>query len=346
MNYREVINSIKKNEFKNVYLFYGEETYLIDDVLRRFKTKLIDPSLEQLNFTLFEDREANYKKIIDACETLPFMAEKRLVYLNGLDIFREKSDLFSKEEEKQFIEYIVKIPKSTVVIFYGNSSIDGRKKIVKEIRKHGMVVEFGRLKEYELNRWIKSIFKTLGKSIGAGELALFKSNLDYLGRNPSQNLLDVENEIKKLASYMDEKVDLEREHIDRVMGSNFHNDIFDLLNSIEKRNFSESIQRLNYMMLEKEEPLLKILATLGNQIKNILSSKLLLEEGYPDKEIVSKLEIHPYVASKCISQSKQFTIGRLKELLNLFLDADIMIKSGAMNEVLVMEMLILKTCQR
>ena len=345
MNYREIIGSIKKNEIKNVYLFYGEETYLIDDVLRRFKTKLIDPNLEQLNFTLFEDKEVNYRKIIDTCETLPFMAEKRLVYLNGLDIFKERSELFSEEEKKQFIEYIAKIPESTVVIFYGNSSIDGRKKIIKEIKKHGVVAEFARLKEYELNRWIKSTFERLGKSIGAKELLLFKNNLDYLGRNPSQNLLDVKNEIKKLVSFMGEKVDLEKEDIDKVMGSNFHNDIFDLLNSIEKRNFSEAIERLNNMISEKKEPILKILTTLGNQIKNILSSKLLLEEGYSDREIASKLEIHPYVASKCIAQSKQFTIGRLRELLNLFLSADMMIKSGIMDEKLVMEMLVLKTCR-
>lgn len=346
MNYKEIINSIKKNEIKNVYLFYGEETYLIDDVLRRFKIKLIDPSFEQFNFTLFENDEVDYKKIIDTCETLPFMAEKRLVYLNGLDIFKGGSDPFSETGKKQFIEYIAQIPESTVVIFYGYSSIDGRKKIIKEIKKHGEVAEFAKLKEYELNRWIKFIFKKLGKSIGARELVLFKNNLDYLGRNPSQSLLDVENEIKKLVSFMGKKVNLGREDIDRVMGPNFHNDIFDLINSIEKRNFSEAIERLNNMTLEKKEPILRILTTLGNQIKNILLSKLLLEEGYSDREIASKLEIHPYVASKSVAQSKQFTVGRLRELLNLFLDADMMIKSGTMDEKLAMEMLVLKTCRR
>jgi len=184
-----------------------------------------------------------------------------------------------------------------------------------------------------------------GKSIGAKELALFKNNLDYLGKRSSQNLLDVENEIKKLAAFMGTNINVEQEHIDKAMGSNFHNDIFNLLDSIEKSNYPESIKRLNYM-LDKKEPALKILAMLGNQMKNILSSKLLTEEGYSYKKIASKLGIRDFVARKCVVQSRKLTIERLRELLNLFLDADIAIKSSAMDETLIMEMLILKTCRQ
>ena len=118
-----------------------------------------------------------------------------------------------------------------------------------------------------------------------------------------------------------------------------------MLDSVEKRSTPESIKRLNYI-LEEGEPVLKVLTILGNQIKNILSSKLLLEEGYSNKEIASKLKIHPYVASKCALQSRRFTIERLRELLNLFLDADIKIKSGMMDEKLIMEMLILEMCKQ
>lgn len=344
MNYKKIIDCIKKNEIKNIYLFYGEEIYLIDNVLEKLKAKLVEPSFEQLNFTVLEGKEASYKKIIDACETLPFMAEKRLIYVKDLDIFQGKSKFFSESEQKQLIGYIAQIPKSTIIVFYGNSFVDGRKRIIKEIKKHGAVMEFVKLKEYEFNKWIKSTFKALGKSIGAKELALLKNGLDYLGRSPSQNLFDVENEIKKLISFMGEKTDLEKEDIDEVLGLNFQNDIFNLLDSIEKRNSSESIKRLNYI-LEEGEPILKVLTTLGNQIKNILSSKLLLEEGYSNKMIASKLKIHPYVASKCASQSKRFTIEALRELLNQFLDADIKIKSGMMDEKLVIEMLILAMCK-
>ncbi len=344
MTYTKIINCIKKNEIKNIYLFYGEEVYLINNVLEKLKAKLVEPSFEQLNFVIIEGEEASYEKIIDACETLPFMAEKKLVYVKDLDIFRGKSKQFSEIEEKQFAEYISQIPKSTSLVFYGNTSIDGRKKIIKEIKKHGDLIEFTKLREDEFNKWIISAFKNFGKTIKPKELALLKNALDYLGRSPSQNLLDVENEIKKLISFMGERAELENEDINKVLGSSFQNDIFNLLDSIEKRNSVESIKRLNYI-LEEGEPILKILTTLGNQMKNILSSKLLVEEGYSSKMIASKLKIHPFVASKCARQSKNFTIGELINLLNKFLDADLKIKSGMMDEKLVMEMLVLEICK-
>lgn len=344
MSYKELMNSIKKNEIKNIYLFFGQETYLVNNALETLKKALVDPSFEQLNFTILEDKEISAIKIEDACETLPFMAEKKLVYVKGGDIFQGKSKILSEEEEKYIIDYIKQIPSSTTLVFYGAPAVDTRRKIVKEIKKYGEVVEFAKLNENEFNKWIKKIFKTYGKSIGAKEISLLKNHLDYLGRNASQNLLDVENELKKVISFMGDQIELEEIHIEKILSSNFQNDIFKLLDSIENRNASESIKRLNYI-LEDGEPILKVLTTLGNQMKNILSVKLLLEEGYPSKVIASKLGIHPFVASKCASQSKQFTIEVLKKLLNNFLEADAMIKTGKIDEKIVMEMLIIEMCR-
>jgi len=344
MSYKELMNSIKKNEIKNIYLFYGEEAYLINNALEKLKKNLVDPSFEQLNFIILEGKEISAEKIMDACETLPFMAEKKLIYVKGSDIFQGKSKILSEEQEKYMINYIKEIPSSTTVVFYGTSSVDTRRKIVKEIKKYGALVEFSKLSEDEFNKWIKKIFKSYGKSIENKEIAMIKNHLDYLGRNASQNLLDVENQIKKVIAFMGEKIELEEMHIEKILSSSFQNDIFKLLDSIEKRNASDSIKRLNYI-LEDGEPTLKILTTLGNQIKNILSAKLLLEEGYSSKMIASKLSIHPFVASKCASQGKQFSIEKLKKLLNGFLEADIMIKTGKMDEKIVIEMLVMEMCK-
>jgi len=344
MNYKELMNSIKKNEIKNIYLFYGDEAYLVNNALEKLKKTLVDPSFEQLNFTILEGKEINAEKIVDACETLPFMAEKKLVYVKGSDIFQGKSKTFSEEQEKYIIDYIKQIPDSTTVVFYGATSVDTRRKIVKEIKKHGELVEFSKLSEDEFNKWLKKLFKSYNKSIETKEIAILKNHLDYLGRNASQNLLDVENQIKKVIAFMGEKIELEDIHIEKILSSSFQNDIFKLLDSIEKRNSADSIKRLNYI-LEDGEPILKILTTLGNQIKNILSAKLLLEEGYSSKMIASKLSIHPFVASKCASQGKQFTIVKLKKLLNRFLEADIMIKTGKMDEKIIIEMLVMEMCR-
>lgn len=344
MNYKDIINCIKKDEIKNVYLFYGEEVYLINDALEKLKRKLVDPSLEQLNYTILDAKEISVEKIVDTCETLPFMSEKKLVYIKGLDIFKGKSKNFSEEDQKYIVDYIKKIPESATVVFYDVSSIDTRRKIVKEIKKHGDVVEFTKLNDNEFNKWIKKIFKSYEKSIEVKELSILKNNLDYLGKNASRNLLDVENEVKKIISFMGEEEKLEQDHIEKILSSSFQNNIFKLIDSVEKRNPSESIKRLNHI-LGQGEPILKVLTTLGNQMKNILSVKLLLDEGYTSKNIASKLSLHPFVVSKCAAQSKRFSIEELRGILNTFLDVDIMIKTSKMDEKMAMEMLVMEICK-
>jgi len=88
------------------------------------------------------------------------------------------------------------------------------------------------------------------------------------------------------------------------------------------------------------------MVTLSNQVKNILSAKLLLEEGYNSKMIASKIGIHPFVAQKCADQSRHYTIRQLKELLNHFLEMDHMIKSGKINDRLALELLIVEMCRK
>lgn len=344
MNYKEIINCIKKNEIKNVYLFYGEEAYLINNALEKLKSKLIDPSLEQLNYTILDSNEITVERIIDTCETLPFMSEKKLVYIKNLDIFKGKSKIFSEEDQKYLVDYIKNIPESTTVVFYGIFSIDTRRKVVKEIKKHGEIVEFTKLKDSEFNRWIKKVFKSYKKSIELKELSILKNNLDYLGKNGTRDLLDARNEIQKIIPFMGEEEKVEEYHIEEILSSSFQNNIFKLIDSIEKRNPSESIKRFNHI-LNEGEPILKILTTLGNQMKNILSVKLLLEEGYTNKSIASKLSLHPFVVSKCATQSKRFSVEQLSKNLNTFLEVDLTIKTGKMDEKIAMEMLIMEICK-
>lgn len=344
MNYKELINSIKQNQIKNIYLFSGDEGYLIDDALERLKTKLVQPSFEQLNFSILDGKEVSLGKIIDALETLPFMAEKKLVYARGFDVFSGKSKTFSEEEEKRLIEYISEVPDSTIIVFYDIQTIDSRKKIIKEIKKYGEIVDFSKLNEEDFSRWIKKILKKNGKEIGNRELVLLRNGFDYLGRNASKSLFDVENELKKIVAFMGTEVEVKEEYIQKTISSNFQNDIFKLLDSIERRNTSDSIKRLNYI-LDDGEHVLKILTTLGNQLKNILHAKLLLGEGYTSKMIATKLNIHPFVASKCLAQSKQFTEDRLRLLLNSSLNVDLSIKTGKMSEQLALEMLVIEMCK-
>ncbi len=341
MGYQDAIKEIDNNKIAKVYLLHGEEIYLRNLFIKKLQNKIINQDFEDLNLHSIENKNYTLEKLIDACETLPFMSEKKLLLVRDLEFFQSKKRNLSEKEEKGLIEYIEKIPDTICLVFYGFTSVDARKKIVKEIKKHGRVIDFKKLNIRELRQWIDNRFKAYNKKMDNKCMEYFLENIDYVGKNSTQNLLDIEHELEKVISFIGDRNRVEIEDFKSVLSSSFQNDIFKLLDAIEKKQANEAMKRLNHM-LNQGEPLMRISATLGNHIRNLIKVKLLLEDGYSSKLIASKLGMHPFVVLNCARQSRGFTMVELKNLLKLFLEMDIATKTGRMKDTIAIELFVLQ----
>lgn len=96
MNYKELIDSLKKEEIHNVYLFYGEERFLLSEAIKRFKERLLKEETYEMNYVVIEknDPEEYVDAIIESCETLPFFSEYKLV------VVKNEEDQLSKLTDK------------------------------------------------------------------------------------------------------------------------------------------------------------------------------------------------------------------------------------------------------
>jgi DNA polymerase III subunit delta len=341
MNYRELFKKLKDNQIEKIYLVYGEETYLKDKYAETLRNTLVLKEFEDLNFHFLDDKNFSVEKVINACETTPFMSERKMVLVKFPDLFSSKQKVLSDHDENELIYYFKKVPKTTCLLFYGGAAIDSRRKIVKEINKNGELIHFQKLEESELKKWIEKTIKNHQKVIKNLELSYFIANIDYMGKNASQQLLDIENEIKKIVSFIGERKEVTKSDIDYVSVFSFQNDIFKLFDAIGRKNAGEALKRLNGMITQGEA-IIKILVSLSNYVRNLLKTKLLLEEGYSTSMIASKLGMNSYYITKCAYQSKGFTVKRLKTLLNVFLKIDLMIKSGKLKENIGVEMLVIE----
>ena len=88
---------------------------------------LIDPQFRDLNYQVMDGSEVGVDEIINACETLPFMSDRRLIVVKDsvfLTNRRNGSDnQNSVEDGKRLGEYIKDIPPTTYVIFYVRNGI-------------------------------------------------------------------------------------------------------------------------------------------------------------------------------------------------------------------------------
>ena len=353
MGYREMLKDIKQNELKAVYLLYGPEMYLKDMVLSKLKTAYLDSSFETLNYSYIDGKYSSQDDIINACETLPFMADKKLVVVEDLPIFKagkkgESSDQDDSEEKNSqgddiLSNYISNIADTTCLVFIWNGEkLDNRRKIIKDIKKIGRIIELEKLKNEELDSWTASQFKTHKKSISRNEISYFLTLTSYLDRNTDKTLYDLENEIKKTVNYIGDREEVTRKDIDSTKPKNLENDIFKLVDYISQKNTSKTIELFNEMLLSGEAAQ-KIMYMIIRQMRLLLASKLLREKGYDVKTIGQKINIyHNFIIQKLISQGTVFSEKELIRGLEKCRDTDRDMKTGKIDPKLGMEILIVE----
>ena len=140
----------------SVLLFEGEEEHMKQAALGALQKKLLPEGLEDLNRTLLDAPETD--QIIAAAETLPFMADRRLV------IVRDHPALTGRAEaDDRLAEYLPSVPASAVLLFYCTQKPDGRKKLYTAVKKLNGIVVFSPLRDRELTSFVTSAFRDLGK---------------------------------------------------------------------------------------------------------------------------------------------------------------------------------------
>lgn len=84
----EALKEFERGQFRPVYLLYGEETFLFDELIGLARQKLTPPGLEDFNLNKLDGAAADGRDIAAAAETLPFMADRRLVLVIEARFFR------------------------------------------------------------------------------------------------------------------------------------------------------------------------------------------------------------------------------------------------------------------
>lgn len=326
---RDLLNNIKENNFKRCYLFYGNEVYLKNLYEKKVKETLIDENFGIANFNIFEDKNVEVDKIIEYSQTLPFMAEKRLIISKNSGLFQNGR----KNDSEKMALYISKIPESTVLLFI-EDEIDKRGKLYKAILKEGHCIEFKHPKENDIIKWIVKKFKD-------NNINIENSSAVYLIRTTGGNMENISSEISKLIAFVGERGKIDKNVIDYVCVKSFETRIFDLVDAVGNMNTKIALNIYKNLILMKESPIM-ILSMIVRQFRIIYQCKLLLNEMKDQNLIAQKIGQREFVVRECIKQSKNFSEDILKYALSSCLDTDVAIKTGRINGELALELLIVK----
>lgn len=328
MNYEDMLNLIKQEKIYPVYLLYGEENYLKEDILKKLRNRLIDSAYRELNYKIFYGDKLTINEVINDLETLPMISKHKMAVI-------KEAEKINKNDEKKLVSYFNKLSLkdklSTLIIIYK----EGRpnKELVTAIKRVGISANFSNADKAKLPLWIKSKFSQSNKKIT--QEALF-----YLQSIVSSDLARLFNEIEKIDIYTKDQKIIEKEDVMMTIGGSESVNIFKVLDSIGDRDVKNAVEgmvKLNQSDLHH----LSVFAMIYRQIKLILQTKLLLANGFNFKEVEKVLKLPYFVVEKIIKQSKKYTfkeIGKSYELLNI---ADLEFKNSQKEPKIILEELVM-----
>ena len=324
----QLLQDLKQQTYKNVYLLCGEEAYLRNQYKKRLRDALVMDG-DTMNYSYYEGKDINPRAVIDMAETLPFFADLRVLMLENSGFFKNKCD--------ELADYMSTIPESTCFIFV-ETEIDKRSRLYKEVKKYGRVVEFGTQKEDTLIKWILGMLKKEGKNVTKETLQAF------LTKTGSDMQL-IKNELDKLVAYTAERNVITTEDVEHVCITQTTNKIFDMVNAIADGQQKKALE-LYEDLLSLKEPPMRILFLIARQFHQLYQLKQLSKEGMPGSEIAKLAGIMPFAMKKYQAQAKNFTEEELRAAVEECVASEESVKTGLMNDRLSVELLIMKYSKR
>lgn len=343
MNYQALLNSLKRKVVSPLYLFWGEETFLRDEVLNKFKYDLIPAEVRDFNMDLVDGRSILLDEVVNLASTLPFMSDRRVIIVENADFFgpikrggKEKKDRLKGQEEK-LLEYL-KQPVETTSLIFVSDGVDRKKKVFKALQENGFAVEFAPLKNIELNSWVENRARLMGKNIEDEAVAELVTAI-------GSNLRMLDSELQKLTSFIGDRMVINREDVLELVSKTTDLTIFELTDSVGARDYEKAIKIMRELVIYGEPPI-RLLFMVAKHFRTLLQVKALKQAGFADKQVASQLQIHPYVAQKCVRQAKNFSRTELESALERILETDLALKTSSKEPLLALELLFIQLCER
>lgn len=311
-----------------IYILHGDDEFTITQQIAELKSKIDPPSAAELNTTVLDGRTFTLNALVNASNSMPFLANRRLVILNSL------WGIINAEVSKQkFLEILIAVPPTTALVLTFDESLTKR-----EMRKRNQTHwlekwanEAGSrvfIREYLIPQgaflvdWIQHRAEELGGQMdpmAAMRLA------DWIG----DDIRLADQEIRKLLEYVNHARSVTVADVENVSLDVREGDIFKLVDSLGSRRSQEALEVFH--RLQEDQDNQAIFGMVVRQFRLIIQAREILDQGGGEAELINRLGLSPFVARKVISQSRNFSTAAVKRIYHQLLEIDIAQKTSEMD---------------
>lgn len=335
----EAIDQLNKDKLALVTVVTGDDlgqyAYLKEHILNR-----IQYDKEDLTYSYFDMSETDYQEAEMDLVTLPFFTDQKVVIFDHLlDITTSKKSYLDDKALKSLEDYLENPLDTTRLIIFASGKLDGKRRLVKILKRDAQIFEARQLKESEFKTYFQKQArqKALIFESGAFNRLLIKSNYDFS---------EMQKNLAFLNSYKGDG-HISTQDIDLAIPKTLQDNIFDLTQFILNRKVDEARDLVRDLRLQGEDDI-KLIAIMLGQFRMYLQVKLLSSQGKTDQQIVTSLseyvgrQVNPYQVKYALRDSRSLSLSFLKATVVNLIKTDYAIKTGRYDKDYLFDVVLLK----
>ena len=312
---------IKERSFKQAYLLFGDEPYLVGNYKKRLREAIVGD--DTMNFNYFEGKNLDVKEIISLADTMPFFSERRLILIDSSGFF--------KSAPEELVTYLPQMPDTTCMIFCENE-VDKRNRLYKKIKDMGHVAELNKQDASQLMNWAVGILSKDGKKIT-------RQVMEYFLERTGDDMENIRTELEKLICYTMDRDVITKEDVEAIGTVHVTNRIFEMVSAIVAGNTRRAMDLYEDLLTLKEPPM-RILFLIARQFNQLLQVKELVGKSSDKGTIASRLKVPPFAAGKLMAQAKAFSKEQILSYVELCVESEEAVKTGRLSDRMAVELLI------
>ncbi|MBY0384657.1 DNA polymerase III subunit delta [bacterium] len=318
-----------KTQIQPLYLFFGEEEFLMQEALAVFETIALDGGTRDFNYDSFYAKEVPTSQILDVAETLPMMSPRRLVIIKGIEKWTEADwDVF---------EPYIKNPSDSSVVVLTAKSLDKRKKTHKLLLEKAESIEFKKPYDNQVPGWIQYIAQKQGVAIEPDAVMLLQQ---FVGNQ----LMDIESEIIKLSQFIGTRKQILVKDVIEVVSKIKVQSVFDLARAIGEGDKARALLCLSQLLSHGQNEV-GILALVSRHVRILRSVRKAQREGLRGAQMASKVGVSPYFLQEYEHQAKEWSDKKIENTFKALLDTDRALKSSPLSSHIWLENFVIQTCR-
>lgn len=295
------------------YLINGEDHLKRDVALKRLRARLEKLGDLSFNTDNFEGAKASGEDIANACATMPFACEKRLVVTNN-------AEALGKNAQKKLAEYIANPSEATVLVLVSDK-LAKNTSLYKAVAKLSpkAVIDCTPPKKYELVKQVRAMAPSHGITITPSAA---QALVDLIG----EDTIHLDEELRKLSiSHNGTDVVDERE-IREMVARVAEVKPWQFVDAFASRNLGECMRLLTMMPSASPYALLRQCVT---RVRELICAKTMLESaGNPQQALVNQLNVPDWKVKNHLTWARRFTGSELRRALYESLECERKMKGG------------------